>query len=85
MRRGRPNVRTKTTSIILETLEKSQVPLTTSSIKNKLSEELKHELSWNTIQKYLNELIQTNKVNAINLPHSKTPGRTGLTVYTLKK
>ena len=85
MKRGRPTARREATTIILKVLEKSQVPLTASSIRNGIIEEFKQKFSWNTIQKYLNELIQTNKLEAINLPHSKTPNKTGLTVYTLKK
>lgn len=85
MKRGRPNVRNRVKTAILETLERSQVPLTTSSVKNSISKELNQNFNWNTIQKYLNELIQTNKITTINLPHSKTPNKSGLTVYTLKK
>jgi adenosine deaminase len=85
MKRGRPTARSEATTTILQVLEKSQVPLTASSIRNSIIEEFKQKFSWNTIQKYLNELIQTNKLEATNLPHSKTPNKTGLTVYTLKK
>jgi len=85
MKRGRPNVRNKVKLSILGTLEKAQVPLTTSSIKGIVSKELNQDFSWNTVQKYLNELMQTNKVSALNLPHSKISNKTGLTLYTLKK
>ncbi len=85
MKRGRPATRNEATTAILNVLEKSQVPLTTSSIRSIISKELTRKFSWNTVQKYVNELIQTNRLNATNLPHSKIPNKTGLTVYTLKK
>jgi hypothetical protein len=46
---------------------------------------LNKQVSWNTVQKYLHELIEANQVQAITLPHSKEDGKEGLTVYTLKK
>jgi len=85
MKRGRPNLRNAAKTAILQSLEKSQVPMTTSTIRSTVAKEVNQNISWNTIQKYLNELIQTNKINAITLPHSKIPNKTGLTVYSLKK
>ena len=85
MRRGRPSSRNALKSLIHEALEKSQVPLNTSSVKNIILKERKQRYSWNTIQKYINELVQADKVAAIQLPHSKIQNKTGVTVYTLKK
>ncbi|MEM5790570.1 MAG: hypothetical protein QXP77_00755 [Candidatus Aenigmatarchaeota archaeon] len=41
-------------------------------------------LSWNTVQKYLQELVELGRVEAIPTPHSKREGE-GLTVYILKR
>jgi predicted transcriptional regulator len=42
-------------------------------------------LSWNTVQKYLNELVKSNQLSTIHLPHSKEKKKTGITVYILKR
>ena len=85
MKRGRPNVRYNITSAIMDILGKTETPVTTSSLKKFLLEQLKQDFSWNTVQKYLNEMLQTNQITSIDLPHTKIPNKTGLTVYTLKK
>lgn len=85
MKRGRPSKRTDIRKAILTALENSPVPLTTSVLARMLSEEAGSRISWNTVQKYLRELVEANRVHPISLPHSKKSGETGLTVYTLKK
>ncbi len=85
MRRGRPAARNEVKALVLDVLGKSEVPITAASIQHTLSKEPKQKFSWNTIQKYLDELVKTNKISAINLPHSKLENKPGLTVYTLKK
>lgn len=85
MKRGRPNVRQTIQSNLLNVLSSSQTPLTVSSLTRFVSKEVNKTVSWNTVQKYLEELIQTEKVQAIELPHSKIENRNGLTVYVLKK
>ena len=85
MKRGRPNVRETIQSNLMAALMGSQTPLTTSTLTRVISKEVNKQVSWNTVQKYLDELIQTEKVQAIELPHSKIEDRTGLTVYVLKK
>lgn len=85
MRRGRPNSRTTLKTMISEILSQSQVPLNTSAIKNTILKIHNKNYSWNTVHKYINELVQTDKVAAIQLPHSKQQNKTGVTVYTLKK
>ena len=85
MKRGRPSIRGKITQNILKQLEASSTPLTISALARVASEEFGSTVSWNTIQKYLRELIETNRVQAIALPHSKQEGKDGLTVYVLKK
>lgn len=56
-----------------------------SAMARIISDKLGKTVSWNTVQKYLQELVETNKVQAMALPHSKEAGKTGLTVYTLKR
>jgi len=85
MKRGRPSKRADMRKAILTVLEKSKVPLTTSALGRIVSEESGARASWNTIQKYIRELVETNHVQPIALPHSKKSGETGLVVYTLKK
>ena len=85
MKRGRPAARNKMKTLILDVLGKSEVPITTASIQHILSKEPEQKFSWNTIQKYLDELVKTNRISAIDLPHSKSENKPGLTVYTLKK
>jgi len=85
MKRGRPSKRSDVRKAILTILENSGVPLTTSALSRLVLEEFNTRASWNTIQKYVRELVETNQVQPIALPHSKKTGETGLVVYTLKK
>lgn len=85
MKRGRPNVRDMVQSNLLSVLGSSETPLTVSSLTRFVSKEVNKTISWNTVQKYLDELIDREQVRAINLPHSKLEDRSGLTVYVLKK
>jgi hypothetical protein len=85
MKSGRPSARRKITPLILKYLEQSKVPLTISALAKVVSKEAGSVVSWNTIQKYLKELIEANKIDAIPLPHSKQEGKNGLVVYSLKK
>jgi len=85
MKRGRPNIRARVQTLILDNLSSSQTPLTISTITRFISKNLERKISWNTTQKYLQELVEANKVQAIQLPHSKVEKKIGLTVYILKK
>lgn len=85
MKRGRPGIRNIIQSNIIEVLSISQTPITISALAKIVSPRVGRTVSWNTIQKYLNELIETNKVQPLPLPHSKKEGKQGLTVYILKK
>ena len=85
MKRGRPSKRSDVLKAILTILEKSGVPLTTSALSRLMAEELDIQTSWNTVQKYVRELVETNHIKPIPLPHSKKSGETGLVVYTLKR
>jgi len=85
MKRGRPPLRQQMTQSLLDILSSNQTPLTISSLATQASKVLGRTLSWNTVQKYLQELVEANRVQAIALPHSKEEGKKGLTVYTLKR
>ena len=85
MRRGRPSKRIEISNSILNIFAASQTPLTIARLAKLVSEGKEKPISWNTIQKYLDSLVQQDKVQAIVLPHSKDETKKGLTVYTLKK
>jgi|YelNatPaOPRAMG01_1025707.scaffolds.fasta_scaffold12233_3 predicted transcriptional regulator len=85
MKRGRRSIREEVKSQILDVLSNTELPLTTSSIKMLILRKFNKNLSWNTVQKYLDELVKNNQVSAISLPHSKEKEKTGITVYILKR
>jgi response regulator of citrate/malate metabolism len=85
MKRGRPSKRIEITNSILNVFTSSQTPMTIAGLAKQLSVSKKKPISWNTVQKYLDSLVQQEKVQAIVLPHSKDETKKGLTVYTLKK
>jgi predicted transcriptional regulator len=85
MKRGRPNKRSEIQTIVMDVLSSSSNPQTTSSLRKAASLRLGKEISWNTMKKYLRELVQVNRVQPIILPHCKDPTKEGLTLYTLKK
>lgn len=85
MKRGRPNSRFEIQKSIIKTLETFSTPLTVSALAKTISGEHGKKISWNTIQKYLEELVELDKVQPFALPHSKIEGKNGLTVYQLKK
>lgn len=85
MKRGRPNIRHNVQEEILSLFMRMGVPITISTISKEVSRSLNREISWNTIQKYVGELVESGKLQTIQLPHSKLENREGLRVYTLKK
>lgn len=85
MRRGRPNVRNKIQNLILENLGNFEVPLSINSLCKMISKQIGKSISWNTVQKYLQELVEIGRVEAIQTMHSKIEGKQGLTVYSLKR
>ena len=85
MKRGRPSKRIEISNSILNVFTSSQTPMTIAGLAKQLSTGKEKPISWNTVQKYLDALVQQEKVQAIVLPHSKDETKKGLTVYTLKK
>ncbi|MCS7106044.1 MAG: hypothetical protein NZ942_01885, partial [Candidatus Aenigmarchaeota archaeon] len=72
-------------NLILEILKELSTPISINAIRGMISEKLGKEVSWNTVHKYLDELVGIGKVEAIQTPHSKKEGKKGLTVYILKR
>ena len=85
MKRGRPNIRRVVQDQIITTLGHINTPITISTLLKEVSQSVNREISWNTIQKYVQELVESGKIQAIQLPHSKIENRAGLVVYTLKR
>jgi hypothetical protein len=85
MKRGRPNIRRIIQQEIITVLTELKTPSATSVISKEISKILDRRISWNTIQKYVQELVESGKVQAIQLPHSKVENKSGLVLYTLKK
>lgn len=84
MKRGRPNLRKEVSSLLVETLS-DHSPRSIHSLEKEVSRKSGKKISWNTIQKYLQELVEIGKVEAVSTPHSKLEGKEGLTVYILKR
>jgi len=85
MKRGRPNKRNEIQIIVIDLLMASGGPQTVSSLRKAASLKVGKQISWNTIEKYLKELVQLNKVQPIFLDHCKDPSKKGLVLYQIKK
>jgi hypothetical protein len=85
MKRGRPNTRVVVQDSIIEVLNSFSTPMTISALSKVISDKFSKQVSWNTVQKYMNELVEMDKVLPMDLPHSKLEGKVGLTVYQIKK
>lgn len=85
MKKGRPSLRQVVKENILQTLEETNLPLNIHSLTKKISEKIGRNLSWNTTRKYLQELVEVDKVEALRVMHSKKKEGFGLTLYKLKK
>lgn len=85
MKRGRRSMRNQIIPLIIEALKNASTPLNINSIKFYVSARMNRNLSWNTVMKYVKELIELGKVEAVPLPHSKNPNKFGLILYRLKK
>lgn len=85
MKRGRPNMRHNIQKEIFFSLSKINIPITISVLSKEISKSLNRKVSWNTTQKYVQEFVESGKVQAIQLPHSKEANKSGLILYALKK
>ena len=84
-KRGRPTKRFAIQTNIIEALSSYTTPQNVSAIKKDISKRLGQNVSWNTVQKYINELVQMEKVQKIAAVHCKIEGKNGLMLYQLKK
>lgn len=85
MKRGRPNIRRIIQQEIITILAKFNTPIATAVISKEVSEALDRKISWNTTQKYIRELVESGRLQALQLPHSKIENKNGMILYTLKK
>ncbi len=85
MKRGRPSKRGIIQKNVLSVLDQKKTPLTISALTRILSERTGERISWNTVYKYVDELVQANRVKVIKLPHSKESDKDGLSVYMLNE
>ena len=85
MKRGRHNMRRSIQEEIIKTVSSFNTPITTSVMRKEISKILNRNVSWNTIQKYLTELVEAGRIQPIQLPHSKLENKPGLILYTLKR
>ncbi len=84
MKRGRPKRRNEIQREIVSILSVG-TPMNTAIITKQISKTLNENVSWHTVNKYLNELVQLDKLRVTVLPHSKDEKKQGLIVYSLKK
>ncbi|MBI1978587.1 MAG: hypothetical protein HYS62_00830 [Candidatus Aenigmarchaeota archaeon] len=85
MKRGRPNIRQTIQTNIITILDRMGTPITISTLLREITTTISRKVSWNTIQKYTQELVESGRIQATQLPHSKKENQNGLVVYTLKK
>ena len=85
MKRGRPSKRHKIEAAILECLAELNTYISVNAIVKYLKKKMEESVSWNTVKKYLDELVSLGKVEVVQLPHSKKESAEGLKVYRLKK
>lgn len=85
MKRGRPSIRYKIQQEIILLLTRFDTPIAISSLRKEISKSVAREISWNTVKKYVQELVESGKVQAIQLSHSKIENKPGLVLYSLKK
>ncbi|MEM5828046.1 MAG: hypothetical protein QW197_00880 [Candidatus Aenigmatarchaeota archaeon] len=84
MKRGRPSIRFEIYSLIEEYFSLHPYPSNVRKITAFISERLKKNVSWNTVRKYLEELVKLDRVKKMETPHSKKPNEKGLTLYYLE-
>jgi len=84
MKRGRPPLRNLVREKIIEVMSSCTSPLTISSIRILVSGRLGRKVSWNTVKKYVKELVEEGVIKEIKLPHSKEEGKEGLSVYIIE-
>jgi hypothetical protein len=85
MKRGRPSKRYLLYEEIIEYFEENPLPSNVDKIRKYISKKMNKNISWNTVKKYLEELVKLDKLRKIVVPHSKEKGREGIVLYEKKK
>lgn len=86
MKRGRRSQETQFKMLILDIVKTAETPLTIEVLRKLISNRTGKNCSWNTVRKYLNQLVEEHKIVRTELPHSHDPlKRTGLTVYSSER
>lgn len=85
MKKGRPTKRFLIYKLIEEYFRENPYPSNINKITAYISQKSGKKISWNTVKKYLEELVRLDKINKINLPHSKNKEKKGLTLYSYEK
>jgi predicted transcriptional regulator len=79
---GRRPVRFEIESKIMKTIDKTEVPVTCSFVKKEISNRKK--VHFDTVKKYLEELVQRNVLFKKTLPPTKKQHKRGMTLYSNK-
>jgi len=84
MKRGRPSKRYEIYALIEEYFSTNPYPSNVKKISEFISQRVGKTISWNTVKKYLEELVRIDKVKRIQTHHSKIPEKTGITLYYME-
>ncbi len=84
MKKGRPSKRYEVYNLIFDFFSKNAYPANVKRITDYINSVSNLNLSWNTVKKYLEELVKLDKLKKIKLEHSKEKGKEGLTLYAPK-
>jgi len=79
---GRRPVRFEIESKILKILEKTEVPITCSFVKKEISK--KRKVHFDTVKKYLEDLVQRDVIFKKILSPTKKQHNKGMTLYSKK-
>ena len=79
---GRRPIRFEIESKIMKILDKTEVPVTCSYVKKEISKRKK--VHFDTVKKYLEDLVLRNVIFKKNLPPTKKQHVKGMTLYSKK-
>ncbi|MEM0242993.1 MAG: hypothetical protein QXT34_00860 [Candidatus Aenigmatarchaeota archaeon] len=84
MKRGRPSKRFEIYELINEYFKENPYPSNVNKIAEFIFQKSNKKISWNTLKKYLEELVKIDRIKRIIPPHSKDSSKTGITLYYLE-
>jgi len=84
MKRGRPSKRYEIYALIEEYFLNNPYPSNVRRISEFVSQRIGKPISWNTVKKYLEELVRIDKLKKIRTQHSKNPEKEGITLYYME-